>query len=148
MTYGWAIVIIGVAMVLLWQWGFFNPTGQVKFSTLGFWGVMPTDAKYTSDGSLSLSVRNEIVDGDVDITGLQVKSGGVTYNTESSFNQTIVSGGILTIPLDHSVTQLPGGGEGAAYDLQVAITYVDHRLDSTEYSFISSGNIQGSIEKA
>jgi hypothetical protein len=79
MTYGWAILIIGVAMILLWQWGFFNPTGTVKFSSLGFWGVIPADAQYRSNGDLTLSIRNEIVDADINITEINIATGGETY---------------------------------------------------------------------
>ena len=145
MTYGWAIVIIGVAMVLLWQWGFFNPTGTMKFSSLGFWGVVPADAQYKSNGDLKLSLRNEIVDADLNITQIIVSTGGVTptYNVPAA-NQFVSAGNITTF----TITGLPGGQAGAAYDLNIIISYQDNRLNASKYpSFNSSGTIRSSIEK-
>jgi hypothetical protein len=149
MTYGWAILIIGVAMILLWQWGFFNPTGTVKFSSLGFWGVVPADAQYRSNGDLTLSIRNEIVDADINITRITITPGGEnSYPFEvPAINQFVSAGNVTKFTILESDSDFTGGQAGGAYDMSIIISYVDNRLNVTEYpGFNSSGVIRSSIE--
>jgi hypothetical protein len=144
MTYGWAILIIGVAMILLWQWGVFNPTGSVKFSSLGFWGVVPADAQYRSNGELVLSIRNEIVDADINITEITISTGDAEHTYDPNPDIFVSAGNTTLIPVPDN---FPGGQAGGAYDMQIVISYKDNRLDQTKFpSFKSSGTIRSSIE--
>jgi len=144
MTYGWAILIILIIVVVAWQWGFFNPRGVVKPGSSGFWGVKPDDFSYTSSGALDLSLVNG-VGGDVNITRVEVKGGGVTYTDTTPGSHMggdagISSGGRRTWGVSG---ELPGGGIGSGYDLFLSIEYNDSR---THEVYRSSGRIWGSIE--
>jgi hypothetical protein len=44
-TYSWAILIIVVAGIILWQFGVFNPSGGITAGVTGFTSVRPSDWK-------------------------------------------------------------------------------------------------------
>jgi hypothetical protein len=147
MTYGWAILVIGVVMVALWQWGVFNPQGNVRPSFLGFWGVVPMDFQYKTNGDLVFSFQNSVIDGDINITAINItisdKDKYSTGQLASPIN--ISSGQVTTWPLSHLVSILPSGKAGQSYNLHVTIEYVDDRLGA-DRKFRSSGTISGTIE--
>ena len=43
MTYGWAILVVIIVGVVLWQMGIFNPSGGTSPGKLGFGNVAPQD---------------------------------------------------------------------------------------------------------
>jgi len=147
MTYGWAILIVLVIVVVAWQWGFFNPGGVVKPGSSGFWGVKPMDFGYNTAGDLKLSLKNG-VGGDVNITVVEVKGGTVTYNdinpgTSMSGGAGISPGSQSTYSLPGATSGLQGGRIGSSYELFLSIEYNDSR---TLEVYRSSGKIWGSLE--
>jgi len=151
MTYGWAILIIALVMIVLWQWGVFNPAGRVPESYLGFWGIVPIDTQYEANGDLTLSLQNKVIDGDVNITEINVSYAGVEYNKpidpeDPAERIEIFSGNITKWEVDHATSGLPGGNPGMSYTMLVTITYSDNRINFT--NFTSSGTIQGNMESS
>ena len=142
MTYGWAILIVLVIVVVAWQWGFFNPGGVVKKGSSGFWGVKPLDFSYKVNGDLELSLKNG-VGGGINITEVVVRGGSVTYTDTLVTPLSISPGSQSTYSLSGSTSGLQGGGIGSSYDLFLSIEYNDSR---TQEFYRSSGRIWGSIE--
>ena len=94
MTYGWAILVVGVVLVVLWQWGIFTPSGGTKTTYMGFWGVMPVDFSYKSNGTLKLSLQNNIIDGNINITQVNVTANGISNS--SSIAQWLTPGQLFS----------------------------------------------------
>ena len=144
MTYGWAIVVIAVALLVLGQWGVFNPAMNVRSTYLGFWGVTPVDFNYRGNGDLALSLQNNIIDGDINITRINVSAGGMSYSSPA-LNLPIASGSRRRWDLYASDSHFTGGAMGGNYNIFVTIEYIDNRIGSGTV-MRSSGNIQGNIE--
>ncbi len=147
MTYGWAILIVLVIVVVAWQWGFFNPRGVVKPGYSGFWGVEPVDFGYKENGDLELSLENE-VGGGINITVIEARGGTVIYSdtdpgTHMSDGAYIPSGSRSIYSLPGTTSGLQGGAIGSGYELFLSIQYNDSR---TLEVYRSSGKLWGSIE--
>lgn len=142
MTYGWAILIVLIIVVVAWQWGFFNPGGAVKEGSSGFWGVKPLDFSYKVNGDLELSLKNG-VGGGINITEVVVRGGAVTYTDPMTTPLSIPPGSQSIYSLSGGTSELQGGGIGSSYDLFLSIEYNDSR---TQEFYRSSGKIWGSIE--
>ncbi|HDH41142.1 MAG TPA: hypothetical protein ENG12_01865 [Candidatus Altiarchaeales archaeon] len=149
LTYGWAILIITVAALLMWQWGLFNPGGQIQPGSSGFWGVVPyEDFRYTENGTLTIPISNK-VGGEVTILEVNVTVTDFNYNdinpvgNGNMVNATIPPGRIELWEVDLSsyVTPLPAK---SSYNIFVSIAYNDTR---TGEEYISSGWIWGNVEK-
>lgn len=147
LTYGWAILIISVAALLMWQLGLFNITGQIPQGSSGFWGVVPhEDFRYRSDGTLTIPISNK-VGGTIIVRSVNVSMGSTTvsddkptdYMTEGN---DITPGSIKIWERDiHTYFQpLP---EGSNYHIFVSIGYNDTRVDET---YMSSGWLRGNTE--
>jgi hypothetical protein len=141
MTYGWAILVIGVVLVVLWQWGLFTPSGGTKTTYMGFWGVMPVDFSYRSNGKLNISLQNNIIDGSINITGINITAQGIPSNYPISPAQALSAGQIF----NWEATVSAGENQGNAYSVLMTIEYVDNRT-GPGIPFKSSGTLQGSIE--
>lgn len=137
MTYGWAIIIILIVVVVAWQWGLFNIGGSVRPGYSGFWGVVPTDFSYTSSGNLILSLSNN-VGADVNITSVEIAIGDKNYVDTDKIP--ITSG-------NRSRSETPGlpiSSSGSGYEIFISINYTDERTGLDTYR--SSGRIWGSVE--
>jgi len=142
--YGWAVIVAAVAIYVFAQSGVLNPAGRFHPTFLGFWGIVPTDCYYDVNGDLVLSFQNQVKDGDVNITELNVTDGGVSYRF--GMNQRLTEGNVYKLVLFSSVTGLKGGSAGDGYKLIVSVDYVDNNLASGD-RFRSAGTITGNIEK-
>lgn len=138
MTYGWALIIILVVLLVAWQMGLFNPR-SIQPGYSGFWGVVPGDFSLKSDGvsTLTLSVKNE-VGASVNITRMNV-----TIGEEKSVTPE------LNIPVNSgenyqrdfpNFSPLPLGSRFEAF---ISIDYEDDRSGET---YRSSGKIWGQVE--
>jgi hypothetical protein len=82
MTYGWAILVVVIVGVVLWQMGIFNPSGSIAAGSDGFGTIKP--AEWACDavtGDLSLAVING---GGQKITGLQAEGADCTATAVSA----------------------------------------------------------------
>jgi hypothetical protein len=123
MTYGWAILVIGT-----------------KSSYMGFWGVMPIDFSYKSNGTLKLSLQNNIIDGSINITDINVSAQGIPSG-ESSINRWLTPGQLISWEKQVSSAE----NQGNAYSILLTITYWDNRTGPATF-FKSSGTLQGTVE--
>ena len=139
MTYGWAILVVGVVLVVLWQWGLFTPSGGTKTTYMGFWGVMPNDFSYKSNGTLKLSLQNNIIDGNINVTQINVSADGIS--SPSSIAQWLTPGQIFSWEKQVSAS----ANQGNAYSILLTITYWDNRTGPSTI-FRSSGTLQGTVE--
>jgi uncharacterized protein (UPF0333 family) len=80
LTYGWAVLILTVVALLLWQMGLFNITGKVQPGTSGFWGVAPyEDFAYNKGKTLRIPISNRI-GANITILGINVTFQGMTHS--------------------------------------------------------------------
>ncbi len=145
MTYGWVIIVISLVLIVLWQWGLFTPSGGTKQISMGFWGVVPVDYSYKSDGSLALSLQNNIIDGDLNITGINVTgpNGEIYADPDLPLISENLSSGQIYL-WDRRIGS--EGSAGNSYDVIVTISYVDNRIGPNT-TFKSSGTLKGTTEK-
>jgi hypothetical protein len=66
MTYGWALLIIGIVVGILYHLNIFTPGSYIKPQVFGFAGFMIEDWKLSGDGRFLIILRNEI-DHDVEV---------------------------------------------------------------------------------
>ncbi len=135
--YAWAILLISIALVLVWQWGLLDISGKTERGYSGFWGIVPVDWKFESNGDITLVLANGIGAG-VNVTCVDV----TILNTTSSMalNERIDAGNKKTIV----ISTLRTGGPGDFYFIDlVEITYIDHRTNVTHRS---SGHMWGGYE--
>jgi len=142
LTYGWTILMISIAAVLMWQWGLFNPGGRIRPGSSGFWGVAPyEDFRYTENGTLTIPISNG-VGGEVTI--LEVNATVTGYKHQDTSPGIIIPAGSTErweADLSSHVTPLSAK---SSYNIFVSIAYNDSR---TGEEYISSGWIWGNVEK-
>lgn len=138
LTYGWAILIIIVIALVLWQMGMFNLGGRVQPGSSGFWGVSPeTEFAYRENGDLQIALGNR-VGGNITINAVNVTVQGETFEDYPG----------LDIPIGGKTlwsTTTKEMAAGAQYRIFVSIAYTDKR---TNEEYLSSGWIWGNVEKA
>lgn len=139
MTYGWVILIIIVALVIVWQWGLFQPK-EIPNGHSGFWGVIPEDFSFDSNGNLQLSLKND-VGAKINITRIYVETGGEPY-TSGILNYEVSPGGRQpwSYTFSSSSAKQPAGSR---FEISIWIEYQDSRVGET---YRSSGKIWGSVE--
>ena len=135
--YAWAILLVSIVLVLVWQWGLFDVGGKTDKGYSGFWGITPVDWKFESNGNLTLVLINGIGAG-VNVTGVDV----TILNATSSMilNDGIDAGNNKIVIM----STLKTGGLGDSYFIDlVEITYIDCRTNVTHQS---SGRMWGAYE--
>ncbi|OYT53258.1 MAG: hypothetical protein B6U72_06260 [Candidatus Altiarchaeales archaeon ex4484_2] len=137
MTYGWAILVILIVLVVLWQWGLFNPSGTIKPGQSGFWGVVPNDYEYDGGAGTFRVILQNNIDNEVEIKRINVS----TSISSSSINPAEkVSAGNLSA--EHSIAGLDSYSPGSSFEVFVVIAYNDSRVNRI---LLSSGRIWGSV---
>ncbi len=140
MTYGWALIIVLIFLVVAWQFGLFSPKNTEKGSA-GFWGIVPTadDFRFKSDGTLTVSFQNQIGSA-VNITRINATVGSRSSVTPAT-----------NIRLDPGenrnwdFTNLGSSPAGSRFEALVSVDYIDDRTGET---YRSSGKIFGSVENS
>jgi len=144
MTYGWAIMVVLVVLIVAWQWGLFDIAGRVEPGSFGFWGVMPQDYVYHSSGEFEVNLLNA-VGANVTLVGVNATSGG--SDVECEYGGTSISTSPVEIERGHDKTitcSLDSYRQGNHFEAFMKIVYNDTRLSGHE--FTSSGRIWGSVE--
>jgi hypothetical protein len=137
MTYGWAILIIIVALVIAWQMGLFNPK-NIESGYSGFWGVIPEDFSYNSGGLLRLSIQNE-VGATITLRKINISIDGAKY--DENLNMQLSSGSRYTWS-NTITTEAPAH---ARFEAVIMIDYEDSRTGGRTYR--STGKIWGPVEE-
>jgi len=155
MTYGWAMLIILVVMVVLWQWGLFSLGESIEPGSFGFWGLVVQDGTefiLHENGTLQVSLLNT-VGANVTVDSCAVKVGTTTVECNDPCNDgTIVRkdatpdcivppGEIRRIEVGDATWNTPSGKR---FDASIAIVYKDVRTGENQYQ--SSGRIWGNAE--
>jgi len=128
-TYGWAVLIIGIIGVVLWQLGLFDFNSRITPGFSGFSVLVPKDWSMSA-GSCVLYV--DLVNGaGEELTELEVDGGSCTPDTVQAGGTSICS-----LPLS-------GCGGGDSYNEEMIVTY---NRSSDGQQFQSAGQVWGSIE--
>jgi hypothetical protein len=143
MTYGWALLVILVAMIVLWQWGLFNLGERVEPGSFGFWGLtvqQGNEFKLDKDGYLSISLLNT-VGANVTLLHYNATIDTASDNCGACTPIVIEPGASRVITLQHDSWR---SGSGKRFDSYVTLIYTDVRTGDNRYQ--SSGRIWGSVE--
>ncbi|MCX6710945.1 MAG: hypothetical protein NTZ02_02535 [Candidatus Woesearchaeota archaeon] len=115
MTYGWAILVVLVAIAALAYFGVLNPGKFLpKSCTIGA-GIACTDFKVMADGSATIIVRNGLGSN---IESVSMTLGGVVATTDPA---TITDGNTATYVW--AAASLPTGTAGSKYKADIVFTY-------------------------
>ncbi len=141
MTYGWALLVILVGLVVLWQWGLFNIGQRVEPGSFGFWGLMIHDGNdfvLDSAGRLQVSVVNT---AGANITVGEYNATIDAQTSSADCDCVITPGEIRVLELTHPAWAGPSGGR---FEAHMVMLYTDNRTGGTVYQ--SSGRIWGNVE--
>lgn len=160
MTYGWAILGLLVAMVVMWQWGVFSFGETIDPGSFGFWGINilnGNDFTFDAKGNLQFSAYNTVganitivyVNATVGQNTVECEPGGgdicsFVPNVDDEPNSgdesyTIPPGKIRRIALSDNT--LWRGDAGSRFEMTLVMRYTDSRTGSQVYQ--SSGKLWG-----
>jgi hypothetical protein len=139
MTYGWAILIIIIAIIIAWQWGFFSLSETMEPGSFGFWGVVLNDFIMQSDGTLVVSLLNT-VGGNITVVYYNASMGDISQDCGSCFPVDIPAGESRL----QTIRNLAAGTPGTRFEVFMIVVYNDSRAGDNV--FRSSGKIWGNYE--
>jgi archaellum component FlaF (FlaF/FlaG flagellin family) len=127
-TYGWAILVILVVLAVLWYYGIFNPANwaQEQIKPGSVFSVSTTD-KMLNGSQLSVKLSN-MGGVTVNITKIEVLTGGDVTATSVSPNENVVAGA-KSLTENLTVTTAPATGSLAKFTMKV--------------SYVPSGGVAG-----
>jgi len=137
MTYGWAILIVIIAIGALYALGLTKPCRWVGTQISGFTGggfEVSTPRFDASDGQLVFDLKR-IGATTVNVTNATAKYLTVTSNWQVSY--TAETGNTTTV----TFTGLTGASAGDCYSVDVTVNYVE-----TGRAFTAAGKVSGTIE--
>jgi hypothetical protein len=157
MTYGWVLLIILVALVVMWQWGLFTLDQRVEPGSFGFWGIVVAqgnDFVLDQYGTLHVSLINNaganltVVSCNVTIDMQMVecnpcKDANPSLRLPGTSTRACVipPGQIRTLYLNDPLWR---DSPGKRFDATILIRYNDSRIPDNIHQ--SSGRIWGTIE--
>ncbi len=133
MTYGWAILVVMIVGVVLWQLGIFNLGGTVSRTLTGFGAVKPAEWALTG-AALGDSII--LVNG----AGTTINVTGVVFDPTSCGN--VVTSSIVAIGDLYQITPACSGTVSATYRLKMTISYTQ-QIGTVTQSHTSVGTISG-----
>jgi hypothetical protein len=145
MTYGWAILVVMIVGVVLWQLGVFN-VGQGNLVTTGFTKVQPLtpsvayrNANFTGSftNALGTTIKLNSITLNESISGTSCT--GVTSNP--AVTNSVKAGGTFTV---NSIT-CPPKADGESYDLVVVVQYTA-TMGGISTNHTETGHIKGQGE--
>ncbi len=139
MTYGWAILIIMIVMIVAWQWGFFSIGETVEPGSFGFWGVLPHDYVMSSNGDLQVSFLNN-VGANITILFYNASMTEVSSDCGSCLPLVIPAGESRV----QTIRDLVSGSPGKRYEVFLIVVYNDSRTGDNIHR--SSGKVWGNYE--
>jgi len=145
MTYGWALLIIMVALVVMWQWGMFSIGEKVEPSSFGFWGLIiqqGNEFKLDQTGSFEASILNNV---GANVTLLYYNATIFDHVEEWTCPgpcAAVIEPGVNRVIALSSPEW--GGRPGSRFEGQLIVQYQDVRTGANIYQ--SSGTLWGSVE--
>ena len=134
MTYGWAILVILVVGVVLWQMGVFNQSNTPQGSR-GFSQFIVLDSQYSGD-QLRVFFSNE---AGTKLTIDTITGSGCTLSTCTACNEEIRPGWSFDVNLTGCPTLVPG----EYYKVNVQLKYLNPH---SEITHTISGDVWGTTE--
>lgn len=147
MTYGWAILIVLVVSIVIWQMGVLDLSRNVTPDKRGFSQVVPLDWSMNQDGTFSVVVQNNagtIINGQAG-TGANFLAGGdgiCSVTTDLSLTDPFRPADTFTMVFDCSSAIHANTKIGDYYRVNVTIGYVN---PSSGLPHLSNGLIWGPI---
>jgi len=135
MTYGWALLLIVLAVGALFSLGIFNTGSFVGARAVGFTQIGVTAWRVDATGNLSLQLANR-AGTDVNVTNITA-----TYRTESitaNYTTLLISNGATSST--QNATNFTGIASGTTYSIPMTIIYTD-RL--TGFVYQTTGTLTG-----
>lgn len=148
MTYGWAILVVMIVGIVMWQLGIFNPSGTQAITMQGFGAVKPqlSGTGLRSDGTFTGTFLNAggapIYIKQIGVTMLEPGTGTVTKPFTTAVGSETPANEHIALTLGGVNTQgTPGDGYGARVEIQYTV-----EIGDTTVTKKSSGTIRGSLE--
>lgn len=147
MTYGWAILVVMIVGVVLWQLGVFN-VGQGNLVTTGFVKMQPLTpsiayrddtftASFTNALGTTIKLNNVTINETISGIACEVNAADVT----PALTQSVKAGGTFTV----IPSTCPAKTDGEAYDLVVTIQYAA-TMGGITTNHTDAGHIKGQGE--
>ena len=133
-TYGWAILVMAVVGIVLWQMGALNVSGKLPPGTSGFSVVKPAEWSMAVAGPASCTLSIRVANG----AGETIESATIVGGN-NCVPQTVLAGELTTCSIDYTSCSQPG----YEYEKHVVISY---SRSSDGQNFQSSGVLWGSAE--
>lgn len=132
MTYGWAILVVIIVGVVLWQMGVFTPGASTAANSAGFSPLKPAEWSCNAEtGTLTIALVNG-AGGEIN----NVSVGGTACVPAT------VSAGSETICTIATATGCNGVSAGSRFESEVSVDYIS----PTGLSRSSSGSVWGPAE--
>ena len=150
MTYGWAILVVMIVGIAIWQLGVFN-MGAVSITSTGFTKVKPQLAAtgVAANGDVKLMLTNGL-GTTIDLSTLKIVD--VNHPTDNSCTvarpTNLVAGGNGAILIDHTSRTpqcVKAGKPGDVFNIRVSISY-KVSVGGVETQHSDSGTIRGPFE--
>jgi len=149
MTYGWVILILLVALVVMWQWGLFSLGQKVEPGSFGFWGLTVqsgTEFILHENGQLDVGLVNG-VGANVTVLYANVTISTLKVDTTPCDDGTVTPSCLLR-PGERGVLTVTNANwgltAGQRFEAAISLGYNDTRTGP--YVYQSSGRIWGNIE--
>ncbi len=146
MTYGWAILVVMIVGVVLWQLGIFNLGGTVSKTMSGFGAVKPLD------WSLTPAVSNDnvvLVNGEgtkVTLKSISFSGDCVAATITANVAGTTIDAGdtksIPTVAADICPGTAPSANAGSSYKVTLTISY-NKTIGTVTQDHSSVGTLRG-----
>ena len=148
MTYGWAILVVMVVGIVMWQLGIFNLGGVTATTSTGFPRIKPqlplvkvqagtgtVEATFTNGagGPLTIEAFNATIGSQQTLCAGAKTGEGSDVGMGSNFKLTIVCGNLIR------------GNPGDPYDVAFAITY-NLTVAGTTIEHVEYGTLRGPLE--
>ena len=152
MTYGWAILVVLIVGIVLWQLGIFNLGGSSKTST-GFGAIKPLSWSLSGTTATITMTSGEggAVSADLDASAPTFSVEGVacTFGSVTVPPAAAAATGNVTIPAGKefqvAFTGCTNGTVGSVYTATLTVTYTKQIGALTE-SHTSTGGLRGPYE--
>ena len=137
MTYGWALLLIVLAVGALFALGVFNMGSFVGARAVGFTQIGIAAWRIDSSGNFTMQLANR-AGTDVNVTNITARYLNANYTALPNVS---ISNG-ATSPTQSINMSGAGADAGATYSIPVAITYTDKL---TGFVYMTSGTLTGEV---
>lgn len=143
MTYGWAILVVMIVGIVMWQLGIFNLGGTAPTAS-GFSKIKPqlTSCKMTTGGTFTCLFTNGAGTA-ITLNSTTVKSGTTTCTPGVPGTSSVIVSMGDNFPVN--ATGCPTGVQGGPFSIDIVIAY-NQSVAGTVVTRIDVGKIQGGYE--